>query len=98
VNGAEAARAAERGAARLAKERRLRQVRPGWWVFSYGPTDLGSWGKVTATAETTDPTTGQKLTHLTLTDRAGRRVEIEQASSYPVWCCTPAEARRAGLA
>jgi hypothetical protein len=96
---APAPKATERVAAKLAKERRLHQVRPGWWVFSYGPRDLlGSWGEVTATTQFVDPGTGRPHTRLTVVDRTtGRRHEIEQVSGYPAWCCTPAEARRAGL-
>jgi hypothetical protein len=88
---------AERKATGLSKERRIQQVRPGWWVFSYGPRG-GSWGKVTATLQFLEPTTGRPSTRLTVADPAtGSGQEIEQVNGYPAWCCTPAEARRAGL-
>ena len=87
-----------RQAAAVARERRLQQVRPGWWVFSLGPRDLGSWGRVTANVQFLDPATRRMRNRLTVTDPAsGQRHEIEHASGYPAWCCTPAEARRAGL-
>jgi hypothetical protein len=98
TTGAATRRAVERAAARLAKERRIQQVRPGWWVFSYGPLDLGSWGKVTAALQFTDPTTGRPSTRLTVVDSAtGRQHEVQHVNGFPAWCCTPAEARRAGL-
>ena len=89
--------AAERAATKLAKERRIQQIRPGWWVYSYRPHDLGTWGKVTATHQFTDPATGKPTTWLTVTDPEGRRHEVQEVNGYPAWCCTPAEARRAGL-
>lgn len=92
-------RAVERAAAAAAKERRVSQIRPGWWVFSHGTRDpLGGWGEVTATTRYRDPDTRRPAVLLTVRDRAtSRRHEIEQVPSYPAWCCTPAEARRAGL-
>lgn len=85
-------------ATKLSRERRLSGVRPGWWVFSYGPTDLGSFGKVTATTTYTDPATSRAMVRLTITDPAGCRIEIENAAGYPTWCVTTADAKRAGLA
>lgn len=91
--------AVERTAAEVAKERRLSQVRPGWWVFSYGQRDpLGGWGQVTAATRYRDPDTRRSLVRLTVRAHGtGRSQEIEQVPGYPTWCCTAAEARRAGL-
>lgn len=88
---------AQHAAIKATRERRLTQVRPGWWVFSYGPTDLGSLGEVTATTTFTDPATNRAMVRLTIADPDGRRVEIENVGDYPTWCVTTAEARRAGL-
>jgi hypothetical protein len=89
---------AQSAASKLSRERRLDRVRPGWWVFSYGPTDLGSFGKATAVTTFTDPANGRALVRLTITDPHGRRVEVENAAGHPAWCLTAADARRAGLA
>ena len=88
---------AQNAAMKASRERRLAQVRPGWWVFSYGPTDLGSFEKVTATTTFTDPAANRATVRLTVIDPAGRRVEIENVGGHPTWCVTTAEARRTGL-
>lgn len=88
---------AQNAGMKAARERRLAQVRPGWWVFSYGPTDLGSLGEVTATTTFTDPATNRAMVRLAIADPDGRRVEIENVGGYPTWCVTSAEARRVGL-
>jgi hypothetical protein len=85
-----------RAARQVCRERSAGKVRPAWWVFSVSPIDAGSWVRVlTTTAFVVDD---REWTRLTVVDPAtGRRYEIDSVSGWPASCCTPAEARRAGL-
>lgn len=87
----------EKAAARRSRKRRLRQVRPGWWVYSYGAADLGSWAQVRAVTVFIDPRSGREMVRLALTDAGGAGVETENVPGYPTWSLTAAEARRCGL-
>jgi hypothetical protein len=84
--------AASRAATRISRERPARSVKPGWWVFSHGPADLGSWGQVTAATNTGDRVVLKVTEHGT-----GRIHEVDARPTDRAWCCTAAEARRAGL-
>jgi hypothetical protein len=87
--------AVSRAATRASRERSARSVKPGWWVFSHGPADLGCWGQVTAVTHTS---TGGGRVRMTLTDHGTGRVhEVDARPTDRAWCCTAAEARRAGL-
>jgi hypothetical protein len=87
--------AVSRAATRASRERPARSVKLGWWVFSHGPADLGSWGQVTAVTHTS---TGGGRVRMTLTDHGTGRVhEVDARPTDRAWCCTAAEARRAGL-
>jgi hypothetical protein len=85
---------------KAARERRIEQVRPGWWVFSHdlGGFGMGVWDEVTSTASTLDRATRRTVVTVTVrSSRTGRPAVIEAPSGVGAWCCTRAEARRAGL-
>lgn len=88
--------AVERAAARQARERRLRLVRPGWWVYSVGETG-GDWAEVVSSTTYRDPDDGGPRVRLVLRDLNSRRVLVENHPTYPAWCCTDREAHRIGL-
>lgn len=90
------AAAVDTAAARRSRERRLSKVQPGWWVFSYGPTDLGSWGRVDAVTTFLDPR-GRAMVRLALTDTNGAGREIENVPASAAWSLTATDARRVGL-
>lgn len=91
------AAAVEKAASRRSRKRRLRQIRPGWWVYSYGAADLGSWGQVSAVTAFVEPRSGREMVRLAITDPTGAGVETENVPGYPTWSLTAAEARRCGL-
>lgn len=78
------------------KERELRAVRPGWWVYAYD-NGQGEWLKVFYTAWGTHASTQQKATRVLARDANGETSEIFELSSNLVRCCTKAEAKKAGL-
>lgn len=91
----------QQAARKAARERRIGQVRPGWWIYSHDPEAFGmaGWGLVTATSSTRDPGRSGRVT-VTVTVRSslnGRPGVIEALASEQAWCCTRAEARAAGL-
>jgi len=88
--------AVRRRAAQVCRERRVQDVRPGWWVFSHGPRDLGSWSVVTGTSVAFGAD-GLVLVRLAVTELDGRRHEVDARFGASAWCCTAAEAKRAGL-
>lgn len=78
------------------KERELRTVRPGWWIYAYDG-DKAEWLKVYYTAWGTHAPTKQKATRVLARDANGESIEIFELSSNLVRCCTKAEAKKAGL-
>lgn len=92
--------AAERAAAKLARQRRLDRIQPGWWVYLAdpgNPRSWGSWAKVTTTYQFIDATARPTVRLTALDPATGRGVRIELEAGYPASSLTPAEARRAGL-
>ena len=90
----------QRAARRQGRERRIEQVRPGWWVFSHdlGGFGMGVWDEVTTTSSVLDRGSGRTVVTVTVrSSRTGRPAVIEAPAGVGAWCCTRAEARRVGL-
>ncbi|WP_141566524.1 hypothetical protein [Pseudonocardia sp. N23] len=86
-----------RRATAASRERRADKVTPGWWVFSHGPSLVGSWTEVITTTRYRDG--NRPMVRMTVTDPGtGRSATVETPAGSPAWSLTPAEARRAGLA
>ncbi|OLM29139.1 MULTISPECIES: hypothetical protein [unclassified Pseudonocardia] len=81
----------ERAAAKAAQERPVRLVRPGWWVYSYGPAG-GAWAEVLGIEWRPQGRVRVKLRHL---DGGAGVVETER--SAPMSYLTGATARRVGI-
>lgn len=80
---------------KIGKQRRADQVKPGWWVYTYGARG-GSWEHVVTTTQYLDDR-GRRMVRLVVDDPTTPDVEIDSPHDYPAWCATPAEARKAGL-
>lgn len=78
------------------KERELRYVQPGWWLYAFDDTE-GAWLKVFYVAWGTHVPTKQGATRVLARDASGESTEIFEPSSNLVRCCTKAEAKKAGL-
>ncbi|OLM33770.1 MULTISPECIES: hypothetical protein [unclassified Pseudonocardia] len=83
--------AVERAAAKAAQERPVRLVRPGWWVYAYGPVG-GTWAEVVAIEWRPQGQVRVKLRHLD-----GSAGVVETSRSAPMSYLTEATARRVGL-
>jgi hypothetical protein len=88
----QARRRVEAAADRAGRQRPLRSVVPGWWVYSYGPAG-GGWGQVTTVVRAED----QQVRLVLVEYGTGRRAEVVQDPSYPAHCLTATQARRVGL-
>ncbi len=87
---------AGQAAVKAARERPAGKVRPGWWVFTHGCADRGSWSQVAAVTAFIDQA-GRAAVRLAVRENDGRRHEVEAVTGWTAWCLTTAEARRAGL-
>ena len=82
----------------VCKERPVQKVRPGWWVYTHGPTDLGAWGEVQANLQFVEAGTKRAKTRLSVANPDTGRIDVvEIYNNHPAWCCTAAQARKAGL-
>ena len=78
------------------KERELRYVQPGWWLYAFDGTE-GAWLEVFYVAWGTHVPSKQGATRVLARDPSGVTSEIFEPSSNLVRCCTMAEAKKAGL-
>ncbi len=69
----------------------MRLVRPGWWVYSYGPAD-GGWAQVVGIEWLPQGRVAVELRHLD-----GGAGVVETSRSAPMSYLTEATARRVGI-
>ncbi|GAA1404088.1 hypothetical protein GCM10009613_65860 [Pseudonocardia kongjuensis] len=89
-------RALVKRANRAGRERPLRTVTPGFWVYSLGGSGSESWARVRAAMRREDGSGGQVI-RLDLIDRKGRPVVVEAPAAAPAWCLDAKTAARIGL-